>query len=181
MRSYARSTLTLLAIVAAAAIVGVAHAAEGRTATAAAARPTDTPRTATTTVAALRPTDEVMEAGRWFGLKKHSYSSWKRPIYKRPYSSTKNTYTTAVGVTKTCVSPIIAIDGTSVRQARSPRPATFRAPAQFSRWLNKYAHGTSHKNTHTQKSICCDGYVCKQATDVTAKVVGTPSGSTTPE
>jgi|AntAceMinimDraft_12_1070368.scaffolds.fasta_scaffold109680_2 hypothetical protein len=57
MRSFARSTLPILGIVAAAAVVGVAHAAEARTATAAAARPTDTPRTATTTVAAFRPTD----------------------------------------------------------------------------------------------------------------------------
>jgi len=105
-----------------------------------------------------------VEASR-FRWDKPSWSqpSWSQPIYKSPtYSSTNNTFTTAVGVTKTCVRPIIAIDGTTSGTVAAA--CDFRTPAQFSRWFNKYAHGTSHKNTHTQKNICCDGYVCKQAT-----------------
>jgi surface protein len=191
MGSFARTTLTILAVVATAAIVGVAHAAEARTATAAAARPTETPRTATSTVTALRPTDDFMETGRFrWGKPSWNQPSYSQPIYKftRPtYSSTKNTFTTAVGVTKTCVSPIIAIGGTTSGTVTAVCDAS--TPAQFSRWFNKnnkYAfnkHVTSHKNTHTithtQKNICCDGYVCKGASQVTAKLVGTLFGSTT--
>jgi surface protein len=191
MRSFARFTPPLLAVVAAAAIVGVAHAAEARTATAAAPRIIGTPRTATTTVRALRPTDEVIEAGRFrWGKPSWSQPSWSQPIYKliRPmYSSTKNTFTTAVGVTKTCVSPIIAIGGTTSGTVTAACDAS--TPAQISRWFNKYnkyafnKHGISHKNTHTithtQKNICCDGYVCKGASQVTATLVGTLSSSPT--
>ena len=191
MGSFARTTLTILAVVATAAIVGVAHAAEARTATAAAARPTETPRTATSTVTALRPTDDFMETGRFrWGKPSWNQPSYSQPIYKftRPtYSSTKNTFTTAVGVTKTCVSPIIAIGGTTSGTVTAACDAS--TPAQISRWFNKYnkyafnKHGISHKNTHTithtQKNICCDGYVCKGASQVTATLVGTLSSSPT--
>jgi hypothetical protein len=78
MRSTARSTLILFAVVAAAAIVGVVHAAEART---------------VTTAAAPRP--KVMEAGR-FG--------WGRPTKKVVVTSTciVPTISTTGVVTATC-------------------------------------------------------------------------------
>jgi|AntAceMinimDraft_11_1070367.scaffolds.fasta_scaffold26218_2 hypothetical protein len=175
MRSYACSTLTLLAVVAAAAIVGVAHAAEGRTATAAAARPTDTPRTTTTTVAALRPTDEgptdeVMEAGRWGGWR-NKYSS---PSYYRPTSYTP-TYTTTTTIPDTCVSPVITTGVGTVA-------ASCTGTTTYSRgWNHGYGYKTKHTVKHTNKkqfsskNTCCDGYLCKSAASVTAKLTGSIS------
>jgi hypothetical protein len=141
MRSTARSTLALFAIVAATAIVGVAHAAESRTAT---------------TAAAPRPTGKVVEAGRWFGFGNHKNF---RPTTVTPVTT----------VTKTCVSPVIsATTGAVMASCDASTPTTLSRG-----WHPHHHFNIKHaKPAKLQKKTCCDGYVCKATTPLTAQLTG---------
>ena len=121
-----------------------------------------------------------------FSRPRPSYSFGAVTYTARPtFSSVTNTFSTAVGITKTCVSPVITTTaGALIGTVTAACDAS--TPAALSRWFyhkNKYSYSNTHtlKNTNTimimqpLKNICCDGYVCQGAATVTATLVGAPS------
>jgi hypothetical protein len=133
-------------------------------------QPPQRPASTTTTVAALRstdegPTDEVLEAGRWGGWRswwrnKYSHTSYHTPTYYTP------TYTTTTKISD-YVSPVITT-GVGTVAASCTGTSTYSRGWGYDKYMHSIKH--SNKKQFSSKNTCCDGYLCKSAAAVTAKL-----------